>query len=92
MKNKFLLKKQHGKTCTALLAFTAIGGVCALIAIHLQKQRQLLCAKEKHASAITCRTAARPISAGCQNVGQNETTLKKTNICANSSEWERGIS
>ncbi len=92
MKTKLLPRKKTSKTCTALLIFAAIGGTCALIALHLKKQRQLLCQKASHPTHITTKTASRPYSAGCQNIGQNETTPGKTSISANSSEWERGIS
>ena len=92
MKSKLLPRKQTNKTCVTLLVFAAVGGACALIAFHLKKQRVLLCSKQKGGASITCKTGARPVSVGCQHLGQNEAVPGKTDMGANSSEWERGIS
>ena len=91
MKAKLLQPKKSNSTCVALSVFASVGGACLLIALHLKKQRQMLCSKNSQHLNFGCKIASRPISAGCQNMGQNETTPGKTNISANSSEWERGI-
>lgn len=92
MKTKLFKKKKSNKVCITLLILTAVGGACALAATHLKKQRAALCAKMSSSANVKVKTGERPLASGCQKMGQNETIPGKTDISANSSEWERGVS
>ena len=87
MKIRMLPGKNFNKMCTALLAFSAIGGASLLIVIHLKKQRRLLCAAKSQSSCITDHTAKRPTSHQA-----NTTNTVNLTSTATSSEWERGLS
>ena len=88
MKTPLIIRKKPNKTCAALLILSAVGGTCALIAFHLKKQRLLICKDTKRSATAPQRSA----SAGCQHVGQNAYSPPRTDINANSPEWERNIS
>lgn len=92
MKTNLLCRKKPNKTYRAMLVFAAIGGACALVALHLKKQRHILCLERSQQNKTISQTAPKPFSDGCQNVGQNKPMNEKSEINANSSEWERNLS